>query len=65
MTTGRISAPARKYANEIMKTSNLNILMIDGRDLSWITDNPPAVVDVFSREAEHAMEIKVLKDIYD
>ena len=48
-----------------MKTSNLNIVMIDGRDLSWITDNPPAVVDVFNREAEHAMEIKVLKDIYD
>ena len=48
-----------------MKTSNLNIVMIDGRDLSWITDNPPAVVDVFSGEAEHAMEIKVLKDIYD
>ena len=65
VTTGRISSGARKYANEIMKTSNLNIVMIDGRDLSWITDNPPAVVDVFKREAEYAMEIKELKDIYE
>ena len=48
-----------------MKTSNLNIVMIDGGDLLWVTDNPPAVVDVFSREAEHAMEIKVLEDIYE
>jgi Restriction endonuclease len=61
VTTGEIGAEARRYANKIMRDSNLAIVMLDGADLSAINNNPPAIVDVFNREARTAMKLKVLE----
>jgi len=61
VTTGEIGAEARRYANKIMKDSNLAIVMLDGADLTAITTNPAAIVDVFNREARTAMKLKVLE----
>jgi len=58
VTTGEIGQEARRYANRIMAESNLAIVMIDRGDLEGITANSAYIVDVFRREAEHAMTLK-------
>jgi hypothetical protein len=64
VSTGRIGAEARRYANTVMKESNLCIVMLEGNDIRRIKDNPPSIVDIFNREAKRTMELKALpKDI--
>lgn len=63
VSTGRISEDARRYANRIMADSNLCIVMVDGGDLAVIEARPAAIVDVFTREARHAMDLKKLDDV--
>jgi hypothetical protein len=60
VSTGEIGAEARRYANKIMTDSNLCIVMIDGADIKGIVANPASLVDIFNREAKHAMKIKTL-----
>ena len=47
--------------NKIMADTNLCIVMLDKRDLDSIEAFPASIVDVFSREAHHAMDQKKLK----
>ena len=61
VTTGEIGGEARRYANRIMADSNLCIIMVDGGDLARIEIRPAVVIDVFHREARHAMELKSLE----
>lgn len=61
VSTGDIGGEARKYGNTIMKSSNLCIVMVDGRDVRGIRDNPASILDVFNREAKHAMKLKALR----
>ena len=60
VSTGDIGVEARRYANTIMADSNLCIVMVDGNDIALIEQNPSAIVDVFTREARHAMDRKKL-----
>ena len=60
VSTGRISDDARRYADTIMAESNLCIVMVDRHDLARIGTHPAAIVDVFTREARHAMDLKKL-----
>ena len=60
VSTGAIGGEARKYANKVMNDSNLCIVMVDGNDLAQVEGAPAAIVDVFNREAKHAMKIKAL-----
>ena len=60
VSTGEIGGEARRYANKIMADSNLCIVMVDGNDLTLIEARPAAIVDVFTREARHAMDLKKL-----
>ncbi len=59
--TGEIGPAARRYANKVMTDSNLCIVLLDGRDVTSIEKNPSAIVDVFNREAAHAMKLKALE----
>ncbi len=61
VSTGEIGGEARRYANKIMTDSNLCIVMVDGNDLTLIEARPAAIVDVFVREARHAMDLKRLE----
>ncbi|MBI1181512.1 MAG: hypothetical protein GC201_13225 [Alphaproteobacteria bacterium] len=61
VTTGEIGPEARRYANKIMTDSNLAIVMVDGTDLAAINADPPAIIDVFNREARFAMRLKALE----
>ena len=60
ISTGRIGNEARRYANRIMADSNLCIIMVDGDDLALVESRPAVIVDVFAREARHAMDLKEL-----
>ena len=60
VTTGAIGSEARRYANKIMTDSNLCIVMIDGNDLKSISGRPVAIINVFTREARHTMDLKKL-----
>ena len=61
VSTGEIGGEARRYANKIMTDSNLCIVMVDSKDLTLIEARPAAIVDVFVREARHAMDLKRLE----
>ena len=61
VSTGNIGSEARRYANKIMKDSNLCIVMIDKTDLNTIQINPTYIVDAFNREAHNAMSLKKLE----
>ncbi len=58
--TGDIGPAARKYANKVMTDSNLCLVLLDGKDIKSIEANPATIVDVFNREAAHAMKLKAL-----
>lgn len=60
VSSGEIGPEARRYANKIMSDSNLCIVMVDGGDLTMIESRAAALVDVFMREARHAMDLKKL-----
>ena len=60
VSTGEIGGEARRYANKIMAESNLCIVMVDGNDLALIETRPAAIVEMFTREARHAMDLKKL-----
>lgn len=60
VSTGEIGAEARRFANKTMSDSNLCIVMIDHTDIYRIRENPAHIVDAFSREAKHAMNLKKL-----
>jgi site-specific DNA-methyltransferase (cytosine-N4-specific) len=61
VSTGNIGGEARRYANKVMTDSNLCVVMVDRPDIARIEHNPAAIVDVFNREARHAMQIKALE----
>ena len=58
VSTGEIGGDARRYVNKVMTDSNLCIVMMDGNDLARIEDRPAAILDVFTREARCAMDLK-------
>ena len=61
VSTGKVGPEARRYANRIMRDSNLAVVMIDGDDLKLISESPAKVVRVFQREAQHAIKLKKLE----
>ena len=60
VTTGKIGREARRYASKIMADSNLAIVMLDGLDIEKINQRPSAIIEIFEREARHAMKLKAL-----
>lgn len=58
VSTGDFAKDARKYADAIMKSTNLQIILLDGRDLKVLTKEPTRIVNILDREAQHAMDIK-------
>lgn len=60
ITTGKVSDDAQRYANHVMKNSNLNIIFVNGEDIQKIAKNPVAIIDIFEREAKSVMRLKKL-----
>lgn len=62
MTTGHLTAEARKYARRIMEDMNLCILLLEAEDVESIIENPPNIVDIFNQQAEEVKKVKILHD---
>ncbi len=59
-SSGTIGPEARKYAAQVMQTTNLDLILVDRDDLEKIRANPTWIAAVLEREARHAMQIKKL-----
>ena len=60
VSTGDLSNEARQYAQTVMQTSNIDIVLLDSHDLTRIAVNPTLIGDTLNREAKRAMRIKEL-----
>jgi hypothetical protein len=61
VSTGIVGLEARKYANHVMNTSNLDIVLVDRADLETLVNRPYEMATMLEREAKRAMKIKELK----
>lgn len=61
MTTGTVSEAAREYANQIMRSMNLCIIIVEGSDIDAIIAEPTKILDIFNRESLNAKQIKVFE----
>jgi site-specific DNA-methyltransferase (cytosine-N4-specific) len=61
VSTGVVGAEARRFAQRVMRDSNLHVILMDGPDIEAIRDRPTYIVDVLNREARRAMTIKKLQ----
>lgn len=61
VSTGDIGSEARRYANHVMAHTNLALVMLDRSDLERVIDHPVSLIDIFHREAEVAMKLKMLE----
>ena len=60
ITTGSVSAEAKKYANHVMWHTNLSILFVERSDIDRVAADPVSIVDIFERETKKAMQLKKL-----
>lgn len=60
ITTGSVSSEAKKYANHMMRNTNLSILFLEKSDIDRIAADPVSVIDVFEGETRKAMQLKKL-----
>lgn len=60
ISTGNIEDAARHYADEVMRKSNLCIVMLDGADLHAVATKPMHIKQVFSRETQRAKGLRPL-----
>jgi site-specific DNA-methyltransferase (cytosine-N4-specific) len=59
-TTGRFSRDARQYAEEVVQTTSLNVVLLDARDLAELKENPLKIVPILNARARRATEVKQL-----
>lgn len=60
VSTGAVGPDARRFAQHVMRNTNLHVILLDAGDLKRVSVNPTCLVDLLNREAERAMEIKKL-----
>ena len=58
VSTGRATRHAQTYRERIVRTSNLNIIVVEGHDLDRIVRDPSAIVEVLNRQAADALRLK-------
>jgi site-specific DNA-methyltransferase (cytosine-N4-specific) len=61
VSTGDFSSDVRQYAQVVMQTSNIDIVLLDSHDLTRIAENPTSIGEILNREAKRAMSIKRLQ----
>lgn len=62
ITTGDFTRDAYSYADHVMKTSNLNVILLHGSDLRKVAQEPTRVVALLDMKAERAMQVKERTD---
>lgn len=62
VTTGQLSRDAFIYADDVMQNTHLNIITLDKRDLSILTESPLTIVEILNKKARRVMELKPLPE---
>src|SRR5688572_4797132 len=60
VSTGKFSTDARDHANHVMRRTNLNVILVDGRDVAAIAASPAAIGTILERASQEAKAIKKL-----
>ena len=58
VSTGRATKHAQTYRERIVRTSNLNIIVVEEHHLKRIIQDPSAIVDVLNQQAADALRLK-------
>jgi site-specific DNA-methyltransferase (cytosine-N4-specific) len=61
VSTGSVGAGARQYAQDVMRATNLQVVLLDGGHLRVLAESPWKIADILNEQAERAMEIKKIK----
>ncbi len=64
VTTGDFTEDAYSYARHVMKTCNLNVILLNGTELERISQDPTSIVAVLNSKAEQAMKVKERTDYF-
>ncbi len=64
VTTGDFTKDAYDYAHHVMKTCNLNVILLNGTELEYISRDVTNIVSVLNRKAEQAMALKERTDYF-
>jgi DNA modification methylase len=56
--TGEASKNAKKYREQIVRTTNLNIIILEGHHLKRIASNPAEIVRILNEQAQDALRLK-------
>ena len=58
VTTGDFTKDAYSYAQHVMKTCNLNVILLNGSELARISQDPTNIAAILNSKAEQAMKVK-------
>ena len=64
VTTGSFTRDTYSYVRHVMKSSNLNIILLDRSDLKRICQEPTSIVTILNSKAEQAMKVKERADYF-
>ncbi len=64
VTTGDFTRDAYSYAHHVMKTCNLNVILLNGSELEHISRDPTDIVTILNGKAEQAMKLKERTDYF-
>ncbi len=64
ITTGNFTRDAYNYANHVMKTCNLNVILLNGSELEDISRDPTAIITILNSKAGQAMKVKERVDYF-
>jgi len=64
VTTGDFTRDAYSYAQHVMKTCNLNVILLNGSELERISRDPTDIAVILNSKAEQAMKVKERTDYF-
>ena len=65
VSTGEATKHAKTYRERIVRTSNLNIILIEGHHLRQIVSDPSSIVQILGQQARDALRVKGLPEGLD
>lgn len=64
ITTGDFTKDAYSYSDHVMRTCNLNVILLNGSEIKKISKDPTRVIGILNRKAEKAMQVKERADYF-
>ena len=58
VSTGEATKHARTYRDRIVRTMNLNIILVEGHHLKQIVEDPSTIVQILNQQAADALRVK-------